>query len=212
MIEINTKILERYRGNSQLNQDVLCLSLTNFKKNGFFVEIGAADGKELSNTCLMEQKFNWRGILSEPNKCLFEKLKTNRKSFCTDLAVYHTSGLSLTFADNHHLSGLTDHFADNHERIISEVNTYQVNTITLNDLLVKYNAPLEIDYISIDTEGSEFEIIENFCFSKYKVKFFTIEHNYVESKRKKTEDLMYSNGYKKILQHLSKFDDWYIYE
>ena len=61
-------------------------------------------------------------------------------------------------------------------RIIN--SKYKVHTISLKDLLLKNNAPKEIDLISIDTEGSELEIIEQFDFNKYKTKIIIIEHNY----------------------------------
>src|ERR1035437_4573352 len=55
---------------------------------------------------------------------------------------------------------------------------YNVNTISLVDLLDKYNAPRVIDYLSIDTEGSEFEILKSFDFNKYQFKAITCEHNF----------------------------------
>ena len=56
---------------------------------------------------------------------------------------------------------------------------YDVETITLNDLIAENTDKKSIDYISIDTEGSEYEIIKNFDFNKYAVEIFTIEHNYI---------------------------------
>ena len=53
-----------------------------------------------------------------------------------------------------------------------------VETITLNDLLDFYNAPKEINYLSIDSEGSEFDILKNFDFSKRKINIISVEHNY----------------------------------
>ena len=86
---------------------------------------------------------------------------------------------------------------------------YSVNSISLNDLLKKYNAPKNIDYLSIDTEGSEFEILNNFDFSFYDIKIITCEHNFGKN-REKVHQLLKKNGYIRKMKEFSKFDDWYI--
>jgi len=52
---------------SQNYQDVFVLYQTKYKRDGYFVEFGATDGKIISNSLLLEQKYGWKGILSEPN-------------------------------------------------------------------------------------------------------------------------------------------------
>ena len=78
-------------------------------------------------------------------------------------------------------------------------------------MLDKYNAPSIVDYLSIDTEGSEYEILKDFNFNKYKFRVITIEHNYTH-KRKLINKLLYKNGYKRKYEELSLFDDWYIFD
>ena len=85
---------------------------------------------------------------------------------------------------------------------------YQVNTISLVDLLKKYNAPKVIDYLSIDTEGSEFQILSQFDFDAYQFRVITCEHNFTKS-REKIYDLLTSKGYVRQYIGLSKWDDWY---
>ena len=63
---------------SELKQDIFVLNELNFKKNGYFVEFGGANGKFLSNTYLMEKEFNWSGILVEPSKIFHEEIFNNR--------------------------------------------------------------------------------------------------------------------------------------
>ena len=87
--------------------------------------------------------------------------------------------------------------------------TYDVKTISLNKLLDDNNAPQQIDYLSIDTEGSEFEILNNFDFSKYSFNVITCELNYT-SLREQIFDLLSKNGYSRVYQNLTQFDDWYI--
>lgn len=60
------------------------------------------------------------------------------------------------------------------------LNTYDVQTISLDDLLIKYNVPKIIDYLSIDTEGSEFDILNNFNFKNYQFRVITCEHNFTK--------------------------------
>ena len=86
---------------------------------------------------------------------------------------------------------------------------YEVTTISLIDLLRKYKSPQYIDYLSIDTEGSEYEILNAFDFNEYKFGIITVEHNYTPE-REKIFTLLSSKGYKRMYQDISLFDDWYI--
>ena len=64
-------------------------------------------------------------------------------------------------------------------------------------------------YISIDTEGSEYEILKVFNLDDYRPKLFTIEHNYTDN-QSKIDELLISNGYVRIFKKLTAFDAWYI--
>ena len=79
----------------------------------------------------------------------------------------------------------------------------------MNDLLATYQAPEVIDYMSIDTEGTEYLILEAFDFKKYNVSLFTIEHNYTPN-RELIFQLMKDNNYIRIFDNISRWDDWYI--
>jgi hypothetical protein len=97
-----------------------------------------------------------------------------------------------------------------HERESKRYGTrYDVKTISLEDLLDKYDAPAEIDYLSIDTEGSEYDILSALNFEKYRFKVITCEHNYA-AQREKIFSLLTENGYVVKHRELSLFDDWYV--
>ena len=100
---------------------------------------------------------------------------------------------------------------DSHATIRTQGINYQVETISLNDLLRRHQAPTMIDYLSIDTEGSEFEILSHFDFSEFRFRTITCEHNGTEA-REKIFDLLTANGYVRKHPELSKFDDWYVLE
>jgi len=195
---------------SQLRQDLFVLSELNFKEKGFFVEFGATDGRFLSNTYLLEKKFNWTGILVEPEKIFHKKLLKNRNCFIDKNCVYKNSNSNILFNEttSPELSTIEKYKnLDLHNRY--SLKKYNVQTISLNDLLFKYNAPKIIDYISIDTEGSEYEILSNFNFKKFKFKIITCESNF-HVNANLINKLLENNGYIRKLNEITKFDNWYI--
>ena len=197
---------------SQFGQDLFVLNELNFKKNGFFVEFGATNGINGSNTYLLENRFNWRGILAEPAKIFYNELNKNRKCFIETNLVWKNSKSRLLFHEDF-AGGLSTikKFIDHDTQIRKKNKEYILETISLNDLLVKYNAPKIIDYLSIDTEGSEFNILNNFDFNKYKFRIITCEHNFTPNKNK-IHKLLTKNGYVKKHSTLVSFvDDWYVY-
>ena len=202
----------RCRSASQISQDLLVLYFSQFKKDGFFVEIGAADGFYLSNTLILEN-LGWRGIIAEPLPTWHQKIR-QRKCNVDLRCVYEKSNSKLIFEDvfdNPELSGISEDLdQDNNASLRRNTKKLEVNTISLNDLLEEYKAPNNIDYISIDTEGSEYKILKNFNFNKYDVVIFTIEHNFIETKRNNVLQLMSANNYVRVFQKISQWDDWYI--
>jgi FkbM family methyltransferase len=212
-----TKFLEYCAKNrnlsySQLFQDLLVLQLMHEKSQGYFVEFGAADGVFLSNTYLLEKDFNWSGIVCEPAISWKKALSENRSSIIDYRCVFHASGLNLPFLDvkNNELSTLQSYSQlDLHAANRSSGNEYLVETVSLEDLLDQHNAPHIIDYLSIDTEGSEFDILKVFNFKKYQFRIITVEHNHTEM-RSEIYNLLICNGYTRIFKDLSGFDDWYV--
>jgi len=211
--EIASKYIEyKKKSKAQLKQDLFVLNQLNYKKNGYFVEFGATDGISMSNTYLLEKEFNWNGILSEPAKCWHKELRKNRNVFIEEKCVWKTTNEEILFNEVKSSSlstivGFGD--TDSHSKSRENKEQYTVKTISLLDLLRNYNAPNIIDYLSIDTEGSEYVILNNFDFEEYCFKIITVEHNYTPH-RKKIFDLLTSKGYKRLYENYSMFDDWYV--
>jgi len=195
---------------SQLGQDLWVLVKLNWKRDGFFVEFGATNGVLLSNTWLLEKYFHWQGICAEPNPKFFEQLRRNRTCHVSSSCVHRVSGEKMQFVLADAYGGLVDHARDDEhhaKRAAYEENgdVIEVETISLMDLLDHYNAPTTIDYLSIDTEGSEFTILEGIDWSLYQFRCITIEHNFTPQ-RQKISELLLSNGYQ---QQDAQWDDWY---
>tara|TARA_Y100001968_G_scaffold273183_1_gene265794 strand:+ start:2356 stop:3546 length:1191 start_codon:yes stop_codon:yes gene_type:complete len=198
---------------SQFRQDLFALSEVNFKKRGFFVEFGSCDGLVGSNSYLLEKVFNWSGILAEPVFYWHSQLKKNRSASIETKCVWNSSGEEILFneMDKYKQLSTIDCFSKTYDsnEALSIGKKYRVRTISLVDLLNKYRAPKYIDYLSIDTEGSEYEILKAFDFNQYKFRVITCEHNFTPI-RDKIYDLLINKGYKRKHTTLSRVDDWYI--
>jgi FkbM family methyltransferase len=200
------------RSRSQLFQDLFVVFLFKGKRNGFFVEFGATNGLDLSNTAILEQDFQSRGLLAEPAKCWHAALKSNRSARVDHRCVWSNTGETLAFKESEtaELSTLaTLTAADFNKAGRTTGKVYDVETIALNDLLKAHNCPKQIDYISIDTEGSELEILRAFNFDDYEIGIITVEHNFREPDRQAISDLLTSKGYMRLFEAFSRIDDWY---
>lgn len=198
---------------SQIGQDLFVLDRLRWKRGGYYVEFGATDGYAMSNTWLLDKKFGWKGILAEPGRVWWDGLRAQGRNAHLEFAcVWSETGQTLSFAETpiaelSALSAFKDR--DHHDR--STATTYDVPTISLLDLLAKYDAPEVIDYLSIDTEGSELAILEAFDFSRYRFRCITCEHNSTPD-REKIHELLSGRGYTRVLEKLSLMDDWYVSE
>jgi hypothetical protein len=172
------------KSKSQLKQDLFVLSELKMQTNGFFVEFGATNGIDLSNTFLLESYFNWTGILAEPAKCWHKSLKKNRSSFIEHKCVWENSDIEIQFnetIDPVYSAISKFNSLDFHASHTKQGFQYIVKTISLLDLLEKYEAP----------------------------KIITCEHNYHKN-RKKIYKLLKSKDYSLKYSGLSRWDDWYV--
>jgi FkbM family methyltransferase len=137
-------------------------------KNGTFIEFGANDGIQQSNTFLLEKINNWKGLLIEPSKNLFDLLKINRpNSIIECCAVSDKNGFIKGDFNGHLMS------SENGNRLGTNF-LVEVPCFTLNTLCDKHQIN-NIDLCSIDVEGYEKNIIKNIDFSKINIKNFVIE-------------------------------------
>jgi FkbM family methyltransferase len=200
------------RSRAQLLQDLFVLYMLGRKRGGFFVEFGATDGVNISNTVLLERDFGWSGVLAEPARFWHEQLRANRRCTIITGCVWHTTGETLLFNEtaDRELSTI-DSLSSRDGHAPSRVNgeRYEVRTVSLLDLLAQANAPRTIDYLSIDTEGSEPDILGAFDFDRYDIGIITVEHNYTPN-RQLLHQLLVANGYERKFEALSQWDDWYV--
>ena len=176
--------------NSQDNQDVF-LERNVFKgyKNGVFVDVGAHDGVLINNTLYFEKYNNWSGINIEPIKKVYNALVINRpNSINLNCAVCNNDGETEFICNDGYtemLSGIKDNYDRRHfERLnrensikgstteIIKVNTKKLETI-FNETGIK-----RVNYLSIDVEGAEFEVIKSINFDTVFIDVIGFENNY----------------------------------
>lgn len=193
------------KSRSQLGQDFFALLANGFKKNGFFVEFGACEGIEFSNTYLLEKEYGWTGILSEPNQAYHPQLEKNRAASIDHRAVSGKSGQTRNFL----AAGVNGSFYElrNMGRWGRLNPSYTVATVSLVDLLREHGAPARVDFLSIDTEGSELEILREFDFASTRFSAMTIELNNNENEITR---LLSSHGYLRVLSGYSHWDGWFV--
>lgn len=200
------------------NQDQFVLETFNYKRQGYFIDIGAADGVTASNTFTLEKWYNWHGICVDPNPVFLQSLQNCRDSHVSSLCVHSHSGQILPFKFMsepeeffgwNFRSGLTQHVGDvGDENINAKFKEINVYTISLNDLLELYSAPKDIDYLNIDAEGSEYSILSTFDFNRYNIKCITIECVDPDD-RKNVLELLTKNNYTRVHSTLTH-EDWYL--
>ena len=176
--------------NSQHNQDGY-LENNIFKgfRDGFFVDIGAHDGVTINNTLYFEKNNNWTGINIEPIKTVFDKLVINRpNSINLNCAVCNKDG-EADFLCNvgytEMISGIKDNFDMRHLNRLQRENikhgsiteVIKVETKKLETILHE-NDISHINYLSIDVEGAEFEVIKSINFDKVFIDVIGFENNY----------------------------------
>lgn len=193
---------------SQMGQDFWVFGEAfNGKESGFFVEIGSADGIFLNNTFLLEKRFHWRGICVEPNPALFRDLVQVRSARCLNVCLDAAEG-EVEFAPNGLLGGIVGDDTDNRRKpeapLVSGI--MKLKTTTLLSVLKAEQAPPTIDYLSIDVEGSEDRILNNFPFDEYTFSTMTVERP-----KQQLRDVLARRGYKNV-REIPNHDVFYVHE
>ena len=191
------------KSHSQIFQDLFVDYILK-KEKGFYCEVGALDGKELSNTFYLEKELGWSGILCEPNKSYQELIKKNKPSnILVTEPIFSKENEEVNFTELEGGRSGIDKNSNNKK-------SYKLKTTTLNKVLEENLNNKNINYISIDTEGTEYEIIKELNFEKFYPEIITIEHNYDKKKRDKIYRFLKMKNYDRYFKSISRFEDWYI--
>tara|TARA_B100001063_G_scaffold16946_1_gene12999 strand:+ start:126 stop:983 length:858 start_codon:yes stop_codon:yes gene_type:complete len=168
---------------SQSGQDKIIKEyFFNNKQKGFFIEIGAYDGIDGSNCYHFEKFLKWEGIAIEPSNIQFEKLKKNRNCKLFNNAISDeikevefievTEGLTQMSGINEKYYKKNLDFVSNDQR--SKTQNYSLKTITFEQVV---SQDIDIDYLSIDIEGGEMDLLNSINFNNNNIKVISLENN-----------------------------------
>jgi FkbM family methyltransferase len=165
------------------------------KKNGYFVEVGALDGFLMSQSFIFEKQLDWNGIVVEPNPIWKDGLNLHRNCDVSTKAISNKRGkMIFECRQIPSFSGLK--MSTNESRTSDVINEFEIETITLNDLFDEFNAPEILDWVSIDTEGAEIDILKQFFLEnkKYKINLLSFE----TLNQTQSDEIMYKQPYLEI--------------
>jgi FkbM family methyltransferase len=197
---------------SQFGEDKILSNYFNDDYKGVCVEVGAYDGISGSNTYYFEKK-GWETLCIEPTPESFNKCASIRKK-CINCCVsnydsenieysvvtlngYNTSAISSLNIDNR--------LIESHKDMINNIEKISVNVKTLNNIFKETDFPKKIDFISIDTENTELDVLKGLNFDEYDIKFFVIENNFDENQ---VEEYLKTKNFKKLFRNA--VNDFYV--
>jgi FkbM family methyltransferase len=196
--------LDNIKFQGQYFQDMMAYMYLEKKKTGFFIDIGANNGLYASNTYVFEQ-LGWKGICVEPQPDIYKLLAKFRKCDCYNVALslpsvngnkevdfFKAYGINYLSRIN---KGMTDS-AKNEAKEYGKVEIIKVKTMTFEELMGNYTDIRYIDFMSIDVEGCEVDILEMIDFSKYAFGFIAVE----KSDPAKIKEIMKRNGYRIFME------------
>ncbi len=220
MMKIRTKIAKlaydlrhrdvpRVRRQSELSRaadgqdEYIAHHLLSHVQRGVFVEIGGNDGVTLSNTYYFERELDWQGICIEPLPRAYEDLRKNRKCTTVHGAVTDYDGVTSFLEISgpcEMLSGIPDKYDVRHARRVRKnlrrhkatSREITVPCYTLATVLRQHGLG-HVDYLSVDTEGGELEILESIDMKALKIRVVSVENNYFT---RGIEDYMIAHGYR----------------
>jgi FkbM family methyltransferase len=171
-------------------------------RTGFFVDVGANDPHIDSQTFHLEQS-GWTGVLIEPQPDLAEALRIRRaKVYANACSGPENAGTSMRL----HLAGVFSSLNKQLPVATARVEqTIAVSVRTLDDILRDARAPAPIDFLSIDVEGHELEVLRGFDFDAWRPRLILIEDHVLD---RSLHSFLVRHGYVWIRR--TGLNSWYV--
>jgi FkbM family methyltransferase len=168
---------------SDAGQDRWVVACLEGKREGYFLDFGAFDGVTLSNTWVLEHELGWRGVCVEPNPKAFAELERCRGCHMVQKAVWPENGKRMALIDAGGLSALEGWANADERRKAATAGRVPVETISPMGLMACFNVPRVIDYLSVDVEGTEYNVLLGVNFELLAIRLLTVEHAHDPARR-----------------------------
>ena len=169
---------------SQANQSQIVDELLNRKRNGFFVECGAANGELFSNSLFFEKSRNWTGVLIEAEPEAFYKMvDKHRHSFLINACLSPTNTpMTIPFRTGGVLGALANYMSEGHARRMDKALANNSSNIIMAQCFPVFSilqaiGVSHVDYFSLDIEGAELDVLRTLPLDQLTVDVFSIEHS-----------------------------------
>jgi FkbM family methyltransferase len=187
---------------TNLKVDELAWNILGARVTGNAIEVGAVDGVFFSNTLAFEQA-GWNVLCIEPNPECWAALQRNRKHV-QPYAVSNRSGeADLKICDIREKDHTAVTAIELDQRLVAQygasiVQTVKVPMRTLDQCIAEFGGFQSIEYVSIDTEGTELDVLKGFDIQKWRPRLILVENNYDDAA---IAAYMETQGYHRIKRH-----------
>ena len=200
---------------SQFGEDKFLYNIFEKKSEGLCVEVGAHNGIDDSPSLFFET-IGWQCLLVEPNPHLCKMIRQKRRSRLFECAASDKNGTSiLHIVEGGDRSDGLSTIAMNEENLVRikqhkfTTSPVTVNTMTLDRVLTEAKINKKIDFISIDVEGHEYEVLKGFSIEKWRPEIMLVENN---SNKKDYPVRIYLKKYGYIKFARTGVNDWYAHQ
>ncbi len=200
------KLAGRDKSYGQFDQDLWVRhGIAPGKRNGYYLDVGSADGELISNTKLLDD-LGWKGICVDP----FPTNMSKRTCQVFAQPAFSESGKKVQFRAAGILGGIAQDLSRyKATSAVAHAPLVEFVTTTLDEILAKARAPQYIDYMNLDVEGAELDVLHGLSLDRYQFGSLTVEHNYETAIREQIHQLLAAKGYVRVRSW--EVDDWYVH-
>lgn len=187
---------------AQAGQDAWVVEQLGGLRGGWFVDVGAYDGVEHSNTLALERDYGWSGLCVEPNPDAHRRLAASRSGSTCVCALASDRAVALPF------DGIA---------VSVDAAARLTTADTLSRFLEDAAAPAVVDYLSVDVEGHELHVLDGIDFDRWHVRLVTVEHNLYRDGPDRKDAIhrrLSAAGFERVVEDVvaagyGPYEDWY---